>query len=158
MTDLDCDDEKKLAASDFLGFWNGDWSRPTVTHICNGCCSGPEEAKANLFSSAVAVDLLLSRECDVPSLDDWGTCGAALGRESLGILCHDVLYQCFSVALPDWNAMLPRGDAAAPDENADRKRMHIQKKEPLFGQFPRFGLAGLCLGPFLFDCFCPWVG
>lgn len=146
VTDLTCDDEMGSAASDFLRFWNGDWSRPVITHICPGCCAGPDEARANLFSSAIAIDLFQSRESSVPSLDDWGTCGEAVGRSSLGILCHDVLYQCFSIALPDWNSMLPRGDVLAPDEDADRKRMKIQKKEPHAVCFPIRFLCQCCPG------------
>ena len=102
------------AVETFLKFWNGDWSSPVVTHICGGCCSGPDEARENLFSSAIEVDLLQSRDCDRPSVDDWGTCGAASGKTPCGLLCHDILSRVFSSALPDWNCMLPlRHDDAA---------------------------------------------
>jgi hypothetical protein len=122
----DRDDIGELSTNQFLQFWNGDWTRPVIEHVCGGCCSGLEEAKANMFSSAIGVDLLQSRDCDVPSMDDWGTCGAATGRASCGILCHDLLLRVFVDALPDWNAMLPGG--AGDDEDQDRKRLRIQKK------------------------------
>ncbi len=129
VTDLDLDEAKELAVSEFLRFWNGDWARPVVVHVCTGCCSGVVDARQNLFSAAIAIDLLQSRDCDTPSLDDWGTCGAAIGRTSLGILCHDVLQRVFSAALPDWNSMLPRA-GPSDDEDADRVRLRIQKKDP----------------------------
>ncbi len=127
MTDLDLDDKKELAASEFLRFWNGDWTRPIVSHICTGCCADLAEAKLNLYSAAIGIDFMQSRDCDVPSLDDWGTCGAATGRTSLGILCHDVLQRTLAAALPDWNAMMPRA-GPSDDEDVDRRRLHIQKK------------------------------
>jgi len=114
------------AIQQFLALWNGDWSRPIVSHVCNGCCANEAEAKANLFAAAIGVDILQSRDCDVPSQDDWGSCGAATGRTSLGLLCHDLLQRVFAEALPDWNAMCPGGPS--DDEDADRRKLRIQKK------------------------------
>ena len=79
-----------------------------------------------MFSSAIGVDFLQSRDCDVPSMDDWGTCGVVTGRTSGGILCHDLLFRVSVDALPVWNDILPRG--VGDDEGADRKLLKILKK------------------------------
>ena len=42
----------------------------------------------------------LGRDSCLPSLDDWGSCGASCGRTALGILCHDILAATMTEALP----------------------------------------------------------
>ena len=64
----------------FLKMWNGDWSQPRPQHICCGCCDGEVDARSKLFSTAIAVDLLQSREVDIPCSDDWGKFGMAFGK------------------------------------------------------------------------------
>lgn len=114
----------------FLKYWNSDWSSPTIVHVCPGCCDGPEEAQQNLFAAAVGIDILQSRECDIPCKDDWGTCGMACGKTSTGILCHGLLAQVFEASLPDWAAMLPDGvdDEEQDDINGQPARQKVQKK------------------------------
>ena len=122
------EDGDELLIATFLAYWNGDWRSPTVTHICKGCCSGPEQAKEQMFASALGIDLCQSRDVAIPSLDDWGTAGAACGASACGMLCHDILLRMFCEALPDWNSMrgpLQQGDDS---EGAARFRLKIQKK------------------------------
>ncbi len=124
------------AVTTFLRFWNGDWSRPVVEHCCigAGCCAGPEDAKQHLYAAAIAVDLLQSRDVAIPSADDWGSCGEAVGRSACGILAHNILHQAFERALPNWDEMLPndRPEGEAPNDDADINglpaRLKVQKK------------------------------
>ncbi len=138
---MESDAEADSSADTFLKFWNGDWSRPVVVHVCCGCCQDANDARDHMFSAAVGVDLLQSRDCDLPSLDDWGSCGGAAARSSLGILCHNILQQVYAAGLPDWNAMLP--GAPDDDEDTDRKRLKIQKKVRSFlvCSMPQFALC-----------------
>ena len=94
----------------FLRFWNGDWSRPVITHTCNGCCDGEAAMRENLYASAIGVDLLQSSDVGMPCADDWGTFGIAAGKTGAGILCHSVLPSVFDTGLPNWRAMLPAND------------------------------------------------
>ena len=55
-----------------------------------------------MYASALEVNLLQSRDVDTPCLDDWGSCGEAVGKSSAGILVHDVLVQCLNKALGIW--------------------------------------------------------
>ena len=106
----------------FLRFWNGLWESRVITHYCDGCCDGPETTWHNLYSSANEIDLLQSKESELPCLDDWGTCGIASGKSALGILCHEVICQVAVDAIPSW-----RG-AVGGDDPIDQLRMKIQKK------------------------------
>ena len=126
---IELDDEANHAATHFLLMWNGDWSVPAICHVCSGCCAGRDDCVSTMFSAAIAIDILQSRECYVPSEDDWGTCGQAAAVTSLGLLCHDLLNRVMASALPDWNAMLPPRDPDEPgSDEADRQRLKIQKK------------------------------
>ena len=122
------EDGDELLIETFLAFWNGDWRSPTVTHICQGCCSGPEQAKEHMFASASGVDLCQSRDVAIPSLDDWGTAGVACGASVCGMLCHDILRRIFGEALPDWNSMQPAREQGDDSEEIARIRLKVQKK------------------------------
>jgi len=80
-----------------------------------------------MFSSAIGVDLLLSSDSYLPSLDDWGTAQDACGRISVGIMAHNALPASFSLAFPDWKAMSAENDLPE-DTNIDALRHKIQKK------------------------------
>jgi len=131
-------DPKRLASSldmdidspahRFLKRWNGNWNLPRlVTHDQEGRL-GQQKAREAMFASAVEVDLLLASERLVPSMDDWGSCGEATGRVTLGILVHGILLQCLDIALPDWNSMLPPGARRPASDSATHERARLQKK------------------------------
>ena len=81
-----------------------------------------------MCGAAIAVDLLQAREIDLPSADDWGTCGISCGKSSCGLLAHRILQQVFDQALPSWDAMRPSEDDRDDDVNGLPARLKVQKK------------------------------
>lgn len=106
---------------------NGDWALPRLVHHCNGCCSDLDACKLTTFSLLIEADITLSRESQLPSQDDWGTCGESSAQISLGLLIHGVLPRLIAYVLPNWaacNAGRLPNDAA---EDASRQ-LKLAKK------------------------------
>ena len=49
---------------------------------------------------------LMTDSNDHVSLDDWGSCGEAVGKIVCGCLVHSVLPNAHRRALPDWSSMI----------------------------------------------------
>ena len=78
-----------------------------------------------MCATVMEVDLLGSRETDLPSMDDWLTRGASARRTSAGMLVHDVLTQAFSASLPNWNRMMPEARADGDERTDDGRFLRI---------------------------------
>lgn len=132
---LESEDSRRLAVMKFLSFWNGNWRGEQIQHWCSGCCTDVGEAQQRLYASAIEVNLLQSKDIDTPSIDDWGTCGAACGVTSAGILIHNILSRVVREALPS-AAYIPElpNDIAAVDD-AQLLRIKAQKKACRAKQF-----------------------
>ena len=109
----------------FIKFWNFDWTLQTPGHICEGCCKDANEARDNMYSSALGVDLLMGRDSLKPSMDDWGSAQEGAGMCTAGIMVHNVLQQLFQAVFVRWGQMLP--DADAPGD-INHLRAMVQKK------------------------------
>lgn len=72
--------------------------------------------------------MLQTKDVDRPSLDDWGSCGAACGRTCAGILVHDVLHRALLGAFPSWSTMLPPPARSQHADNIERMRAQAQKR------------------------------
>ena len=105
------------------------WGRADMGHVCSGldCCESEEAFKHELYSHLLELDVLMSRDSDTPSLDDWGTALTCAAKVTFGVLCHRLLPQCVTTALPTWDDMLVAGEEGE-DEAAAVNRVRIRKK------------------------------
>ena len=119
----------KKHVKQFLFFWNGDWKSSIVQHYCSGCCADENEMQDNLFASAVAVELLMTKLHKHASLDNWGTCTETCGKLACGIFCHDILREVTTAAMGTWSSMKPqsRGNQGESD-SISMHRATVQKK------------------------------
>ena len=82
-----------------------------------------------MHAALCEVGILQSSDADLPSMDDWGSCGKACGASALGVLCHDVLHQVIFMSFPNWSSMAPANDhGAGARDTIDMLRQKIQKK------------------------------
>ena len=72
------------------------------------------------------LDLLMSRDSDVPSLDDWGSGLRCASRAVFGMMCHRLLPPCLTTALPTW-ADMEVVAGQGEDEAATVMRMRLRK-------------------------------
>ena len=116
------------AVDRFYNAFNGDWRKPRVSFYTAGRNISKEEAQLLLFGAAIEVDLLQSRESELPSLDDWYTVSEAASKSTLGIMAHSLLPQVFDLALPTWGAMLPNDRSQGSMDGATAFRIRLQRK------------------------------
>ena len=91
--------------------------------------SAPTMNVARLYSAhaSSATSCAAVTKC---STDEWGSCSDCSGKISIGLLCHQVLPQCFNMSMTSWTEMLPQ-QIAAHDGDMDavqRARLKVQKK------------------------------
>ena len=105
------------------------WGSPDIGHVCRGsdCCASAEAFREELFAILCDLDLLMSRDSDIPSLDDWGLGLQCASRIVFGIMCHRLLPQCLTTALPTWADMEVVAEEGE-DEAATIMRMRLRKK------------------------------
>ena len=116
------------AIEKFYNAFNGDWRKPRVSFWTAGRNISKEEAKLLLFGAALEVDLLQSKESELPSLDDWYTVSEAASKSTLGIMAHCILPQVYDLALPTWGAMLPNDRSQGSVDGATAFRIRLQRK------------------------------
>jgi hypothetical protein len=113
----------------FFKCFNGDWRQPRVSFWTAGRSISRDEAKILLYASALEVDLLQSREAEIPSLDDWYSVSEAASKCTLGIMVHNLLQQVVDIGLPAWGSMLPPNDRTRGSvDGATAFRIRIQRK------------------------------
>ena len=107
--DFDLDDHPVKPVRQFL---NGDWRRDRIVHYCLGsdCCRDLEHAKTNVYAALLGSDVTFSDETKIPSIDNWGTCGASSGRALFGFACHRVLPRMVQLAFPHFERNIEHGD------------------------------------------------
>ena len=83
-----------------------------------------------MYGAALEIDLLQSRDSNIPSLDDWFSTSEAASLTTLGIMCHRLLAQVMEKALPTWSSMLPPNDQpqGRSTDGATCFRIRIQRK------------------------------
>ena len=115
-----------------LRLFNTPWTSLTPGHVCSGldCCASDSDCKDQMLALLLdsQVDITMAQDVGV-SIDDWGSGLVAASKALFGILCHRLLPQSLTLALPSWAAM----DVAAPVEEADNEaatiaRIRIRKK------------------------------
>ena len=115
------------AAHHFLSVWNGDWTNTLPIHHCQGCCQNATDAAELLFAAAVALNIWLSSDVRLPSVDDWGSCGESSGRISLGMMAHDILGQYFNYGCLSW-AQIGDLDLEQEHEGEENDIDHVRRK------------------------------
>ena len=116
-------------AKDILDFFNAAWDVDTMTHYCNGCCSGIAESRAKAFSLCLRMDVLMADDTRQPCMDNWDSLGKGLGKAGLSLLFHNVLPKVLLRALPTWQACMPGGGRAARgNDEAAARALGLPKK------------------------------
>ena len=72
------------AAEKFLDAFNGDWNQPAPAFWTHGRNVTRPEAVDLMVSAVLEMDLLQSRESELPSVDDWYTTSQAASLTSIG--------------------------------------------------------------------------
>ena len=105
-----------------LKFCQSDPRGSKIIHYCVGCCSSREEALDNTTAAIEQAGLIRGFSSVTPSKGRHGSTTEALGEQSGGIMCYDVLPRTFQKCYPNWKSM---NDAVAGEDGEgadDRKR------------------------------------
>ena len=90
-----------------------------------------------------------ARDGELPSLDDWNSCGFSCGKTALGIMCHDILASVVEHSLPNWSSMdVPvegqGGRGSGPDEQRKRnQRKAWRTKKVLLCETRRLNICSM---------------
>ena len=104
-------------------FLNGDWREGRITHFCSGrdCCLDLNHCKQQVYGALLGVDVTFSDETNMPSVDDWGSCGASASRALFGYGCHRVLPRMVERAFPNYRRTVE------VDDNSDGATLYRAK-------------------------------
>lgn len=123
-------DENPLLLQLFRVF-NTPWTSPTPGHICTGldCCESEAACKDQMLALLLdsEIDILMAQDAGV-GIDDWGSGLVAASKALFGILCHRLLPQSVTLALPTWAEMEAAPAEEGDDEAATIARLRIRKK------------------------------
>ena len=133
-SDLDAQDAELVLNEDpdhpcslFWRTWHGNWLLPRIEYRDDSGALGLEGAARAMYSSALAVDLMMGKDSTRPCVDDWGSCGMAGNRLALGWLCHRAMQRVLPNVFTDWQTMLPPAPADAIDQGSAQREI-IRKK------------------------------
>lgn len=103
-------------------FCNGNPRVPKVVHYCSGCCSSREDALANAKAAVMQGGLLGGFASVTPSKGRHGSTTEAMGEQSAGCMCFNILPRAMERAFPKWQSA---GDVS---EDAEDKRAYLRSK------------------------------
>ena len=120
-------DARRRDGEAILAFFNGNWLQRAIVHHCQGCCQNATDAAELLFAVAIALNIWLSSDVRLPSVDDWRSCGESSGRISLGMMAHDILGHSFNYGCLSW-AQIGDLDLEQEHEGEENDIDHVRRK------------------------------